>query len=180
VKGRTANTQSVATDHWAKSRTLTSMQSMQNRPLRGIDTPALLRILRRVVDITLPLPTLNRWLHQGTVVSSVFQSRKRGRSHRWSTADVVLVAWLLRLRRAGCAIHQHHMRSAWSRLTAGLEAPGPRYLVVLGGAQLTVLGQSELDARIADPQTGVVVAWLAPSLEQIRRAAELEGFGDVP
>jgi len=181
MKGHKAKIQSVATDHWAKGRTPTSMQSMQNRPVRGIDTSALLRILRRVVDVTLPVQTLNRWLHQSIVVPSVVQSRTRGRSHRWSAADVVLIAWLLTLRREGFAVQRYegHLRSAWVRLAEALDAPDPRYVVVLGST-VVVLGQSELYAELATHRTGAVVAWQAPSLEEIRRAAELEGFGDVP
>jgi len=154
---------------------------MQKRPIRGLDTSTVLRLLRRLVGLTLPEQTLDRWLHNGMVVASVVQSRTRGRSHRWSAADVVLIAWLLTLRRDGFDVHRYagHLRSVWSRLTTALDASDPRYVVALGST-VAVLGHSDLCARLTTDRTGAIVAWRAPSLAEVRHQAQLEGFGDVP
>jgi len=146
-----------------------------------LDTSTLLRIVRRLVGLTLPEQTLDRWLHKGMVVPSVVQSRARGRSHRWSAADVVLIAWLLTLRRDGFAVHRYEgqLRSVWSRLATALDTPDPRYIVALGST-VAVLSQSDLHGRLTTDRTGAVVAWRAPSLDDVRREAQLEGFGEVP
>jgi len=74
--------------------------------------------------------------------------------------------------------YQRHLRLDWERLSGALDAPDPRYLVVLGST-VTVLSSTELAARLAAGRSETVIIWRAPALEQVRRDAQLHGI-DLP
>jgi len=112
---------------------------------------------------------------------SILQSRRRGHSHVWTAADVVLLAWLLYLRREGFDVYryQRHLRQSWVRLAKALDTPDPRYLLAFGQT-IAVVARSELDERLNDVRSEVLITWRPPSLDAIRREAALVGIQDLP
>ncbi len=157
------------------------MQRTDSRPSLGLDTRALLTLIKQVEQVSLPHPTLTRWLLKGLVVPSLFQSRTRGRSHRWSAGDAVLLAGLARIRSQGIEIQRYRgeLRRTWGRLTAALAGPPPRYLVAMSDT-LTVLDQAGVADRLGQESRAALVVWPALPLERVRREAALLGVSDLP
>lgn len=136
-------------------------------------TPEALREIRRLQGISLPRPTLIRWIKEGIARPSLRRSRGggRGHAHEWSAADVILLAWMATARTIlPLADMRPALQDLWSRHESLLAQPGP-LAVVRTGAHLDILPLDSAVACVRHASPSGICVWPLPaSISELKSA----------
>jgi DNA-binding transcriptional MerR regulator len=140
-------------------------------------------VVRRLAGVSLPLPTIDRWIRAGLITPSVRRARGSGVSHLWSAEDALVLAFLARIRGERMSVYRYRdaLRSLRKQLPTLLGQSGELYFVALGN-DVTVLRTEALGELLERPasQTFVVCKVAAPvevvrtELDRIRQQTRQE------
>jgi len=144
----------------------------------GYLTPHVIAVVRRLAGLSLPLPTIDRWISAGLITPSVRRARGSGVSHLWATEDVLCLEFLARIRSERMSVYRYRdaLRGLRKQIASLLRQPGELYFVAVG-SDVTILRTESLAELLDRPsnQTFVVCKVAAPveavreELDRVRR-----------